>query len=115
MDETPITTTRSGRSVRRVVRYEPDPDTVFEDDTNYSDSSCDIESEEELSEPSSESESEISSDEDSDDDDEEEEVETVAEDDQYLEDALDWDRLTENAGSEADAESESEMTDYDEE
>lgn len=112
MADTPVTTTRSGRAIRRVVRYEPDPDTVFEDENDYSDDSIcvDDESEEDHSEMEDESsESEISS-EDSDDDEEEEELETVAEDDQYLEDALDWDRLTELAGSEA----ESEMTEDDE-
>ena len=45
MSEQRTTRTRSGRSVKEPTRYEPDPDAVFEDD--FSDSDCEVDSDEE--------------------------------------------------------------------
>ena len=97
--------TRSGRTVRSVERYEPDENTVFEDDvpetesvlselehqlTDYEDSDCESYA------------TEDEEDEDTDSDDDEvvdDEVETIVEEDEYLADAIDWDNLTDDAQS----------------
>ena len=108
MEETPAErTTRSGRAVRRVVRYEPDPDTVFEDENDYSegclsddDLSEDCNSEMDESVSGSEIDSEVSEDDYEEEEEQEEELETVATEEQDMEDVLDWDRLTELAESE---------------
>jgi len=101
----PIRLSRSGRAIRSVQRYEPDPDTVFEDDVGY-------ESLGEMSDGVDGDVSDVESDtsngsgytscESSDGEletelDPETEVETVVSEDD--EDVLDWDRLTEDAGS----------------
>ena len=101
---------RSGRIIRNVVRYEPEEDTVFEDDIDYdTEFSDDSDEELETNEMSDESDS-YTTDEDISSDEEEEletevetETETVAEQ-EYLEDAIDWETLTDNAqtGDESD-------------
>ena len=96
---------RSGRIIRNVVRYEPEEDTVFEDDIDYdTEFSDDSDEELETNEMSDESDS-YTTDEDISSEEEEEletevetETETVAEQ-EYLEDAIDWETLTDNAQS----------------
>ena len=97
--------TRSGRTVRSVVRYEPDENTVFEDDAPETESVL-SELEHQLTDyEGSDSESYVTEDddeEDTDSDDDEvvdDEVETIAEEDEYLDDAIDWDNLTDDAQS----------------
>lgn len=107
-------TTRSGRSIRVVERFEPDPDTVFVDDSeteyDYSQNpNEDIEIGSVSCDSSDESvqESDLNSDDDSfiDDDDvvsdvcSEVEAEGEYEDftDEDEEDVLDWERLTDQA------------------
>ena len=100
----PTRRSRSGRTIRNVVRYEPEEDTVFEDDVDY-DTELSDDSDEELetgNEMSDESES-YTTDADESSDEEEEleteaETETVAEQD-YLEDAIVWETLTDDAQS----------------
>lgn len=103
-------TTRSGRQVRRVERYEPDEDTIFVDeeysDSDYEhesdisghsdldDSDTSVLSEEETDSTTSESSINNSSDDES----------TVSEDDV---DVLNWDTLTIDAESEEESEEES--------
>jgi len=112
---TQVPRTRYGRTIRNVVRYEPDEDTVFEDDIYESVSESDSEDLElELeefsvcSDNSYVTESDDDSEEESDDDEEEE---TVQGTDEYLEDAIDWDRLTEDAGSEDESDCDSDEDD----
>ena len=100
-----IRQSRSGRTIRSVVRYEPEEDTVFEDDVGY-DTELTDDSDEELqncNEMSDESES-YTTDADEDESSDEEELETEAEtetvaEQEYLEDAIDWETLTDDAQS----------------
>ena len=94
---------RSGTAVARsVVPYEPDPDTVFEDDTcNVYESEESIGNEEDFTEAEVESDnSAYSSEEESDETDLETELESEIETsvtEGYMEDAVDWDQLTNDA------------------
>jgi len=112
--EQPTRRTRSGRTVKSVVRYEPE-ETVFEDDNDY-ESFSENETESELDTvledlDDSDADSYVSeSSEESDDessDDEETEMESVIPEDEYLPDAIVWEDLTDNAetGDESDGES----------
>lgn len=103
--------TRSGRVVRQAVRYEPDPDTVFLDDSDYESHDDGMDEEEEGEEydegdddgsvVDTEDDSVCDSDiDDSDSDMDEDEYSTdassvMSEDD--LDDVIDWDTLTEQA------------------
>ena len=101
----PIRRSRSGRTIRNVVRYEPEEDTVFEDDNDYETEISD-DSDEEVqtdNEMSDESESYTTDEDESSDEEEletevETETETVVEQD-YLEDAINWETLTDDAQS----------------
>lgn len=107
---------RSGRTIRAPVRYEPDPSTVLEDDFSDSDCSCSeniefsggeednpiqYESGSEFYSESSSSDEESCSDIDNDEsdienvnDDDESDIEHVNDDESGI---LDWEELTDNA------------------
>ena len=101
----PTRRSRSGRTIRNVVRYEPEEDTVFEDDDG-DDTEISDDSNEELetdNEMSDESEGYTTNEDESSDEEElesefETETETAVEQD-YLEDAIDWETLTDDAQS----------------
>ena len=100
---------RSGRIIKNVVRYEPEEDTVFEDDIDYDtelsdDSSEELETANEMSDESDSytTDEDVSSDEEEEEEEFETEVETETEtvvEQEYLEDAIDWETLTDNAQS----------------
>ena len=106
--------TRSGRSVKEPTRYEPDPDSIIEDD--FSDSDCEDHSDDEVfSGCESIADDEYMS-ESSDSEDEEEEddsvsvcVDTCTESEPVCvsededEDVLDWDCLTDDASDGSDS------------
>ena len=111
-DQTPPKrSTRSGRTVKAPVRYEPDPNIALEDD--YSDTESigsdeegyepediiedEVFSEAECDEDEDEDEDENEDDENEDEDEDEDEGSVVLEEDSEMEDVLDWEHLTDNA------------------
>lgn len=118
MSEQRTTRTRSGRSVKEPIRYEPDPDSIFEDD--FSDSDCEIESDDEqysgcesIKDEEYMSESEDESEDESESEDEDEPTGLIVDDVSELniesscesedEDVLDWDCLTDDASDGSDS------------
>ena len=120
MSEQRTTRTRSGRSVKEPARYEPDPDSMIEDD--FSDSDCEVDSDEEqysgCESIKDEEYMSESSDSEEDEDDEEDEDEPTglvvdgfselnpgssSESENEDEDVLDWDCLTDDASDGSDS------------
>lgn len=104
----PVYRTRSGRVVRQVPRYEPEEDTIFVDaessDSDYHENQTDLSVDDDMdlsmSEDASDdtdSDSDLGS--DSDDSDETSLASLLADEDILMGDVLDWDRLTDDAGS----------------
>lgn len=122
-------TTRSGRSIRRVERYEPDEDTIFidqdSDDSDYESENCSVSDvvlpiiSDEEQDAGDDDEYESSSEEEIDSSDDESlsgtTVSSILGEDEEDIDALNWDTLTIDAKSSDDESDEEEEFDDDEE
>lgn len=119
-EDVPVYRTRSGRSCRRVERYEPDEDTIFIDDESvYSENEIENIDENGDDEEEYETSSELSELEDVEDSSDEEsligtESSIVGEEEEDV-DVLNWETLTIDADSEDDTTDEEEEFDDDEE